>query len=441
MIGYRPLSRRTFLASAGATVALPFLHSALPRAARAQVAAPQRFLGYYVPNGIHMAGWTPSSEGAAYTLPSLLEPLAGVRDKVMVMSGLANRPARPDGPGDHASGTAAFLTNAHPFKTGGANIQNGISLDQRLAQALGGDTPLPSLQVGIDGGSSAGDCDSGYSCAYARNISWASETTPLPKLTSPRVIFDRLFQGLDPQTSMAESQARARRGRSVLDFLRDDARRLGGKLGATDNQKLDEYLTGLRALEQRVGAVSDAPTCDPGGRPGEDFSYPERVIAISDLMVTAMQCDVTRFATFMLGNAASGRSYSFLGVSAGHHEVSHHGRDAGNLDALARIGRWEVEQLAYLLGRMDAVDEGNGSLLDNTLVFFSSEIEDGDTHSHFNMPIALGGSAGGALPTGEHRAYSNDRSVGELFVSVLQAFGLADTRFGDADQPLPGFIV
>lgn len=432
MIGYRKLSRRALLGGAGATLALPFLESALPRAARAQAAKPPlRFLGYYVPCGFRMQHWTPAARGAGYDLPPILAPLASVQGHVSVLSRLANRPARPDGAGDHASGTGAFLTCAHPRKTEGSDIENGISLDQQLANELGGETALRSLQLGIDGGSSAGGCDSGYSCAYARNVSWSGPSTPLPKLTDPSIVFDRLFAGLDAQASAEERERRKRHSASVLDYVLGDAAALTMRLGASDRGKLDEYMTGVRELELRITGEGSGASCDPGQRPGRDFGYEAHVKVMSDLMVLAMQCDVTRFTTFMLGNAASNRSYGFLGVTGGHHELSHHARDPAKLDALTTIGTWEVRQLAYLLDRMAGVDEGGESLLDHSIVFFSSEIEDGDTHSHMNMPILLAGKGGGALNPGRHVVFDGEPSVGNLFVSILRTFGLSDTTFGD----------
>ena len=432
MIGYRKLSRRAILGGVGATLALPFLESAMPRGARAQAAAPPlRFLGYYAPCGFRMQHWTPSATGAGYDLPLILEPIAGVQQHISVLSKLANRPARPDGPGDHASGTGAFLTCAHPHKTEGADIENGISLDQQLANALGDGTTLRSLQLGIDGGDSAGGCDSGYSCAYARNVSWSGPSTPLPKLTDPAIVFDRLFGGFDAQASTEEVARRQRQSSSLLDYVLNDATTLSGRLGVSDRAKLDEYMTGVRELEQRIMSGASGPMCDPGMRPTGDLGYEQHVQVMSDLMVLAMQCDVTRFTTFMLGNAGSNRGYDFLGVTGGHHELSHHAGDAAKLESLTTIGTWEVERFAYLIDKMSKVDEGGESLLDHSVVFFSSEIEDGDSHSHFNMPILLAGKGGGAFTPGRHLVFDDEPSVGNLFVSILNAFGLDDAAFGD----------
>jgi hypothetical protein len=317
-------------------VALPMLEAMAPSVARAQAAAPKRMLAYYVPCGIVMNAWTPAATGASWALTPILTPLAPVKDDVLVLSGLANRPARPDGPGDHASGTGAFLTASHPFKTEGANIRNGISVDQVAANAIGAATLFPSLQLGIDGGSGVGDCDSGYSCAYARNISWASPTQPLPKITSPAVLYDQLFQGFDPDATAEEQARRTLYRTSVLDFVRDEANSLKLRLGTTDRAKLDQYLTGVDELEDKIAKASTGPVCEPIDRPSD----PGDIVAHSDimnrLMTLAFQCDATRVISFMLANAGSNRSYEFLGVSGGHHEISHHQDLQENFDRLHR---------------------------------------------------------------------------------------------------------
>ena len=430
-----PLSRRTFLKGAGTAIALPFLEAMLPRKAWAQAAAaPKRILAYYIPNGIHMAAWTPAAEGA-YELTPILAPLVNVRDDVLVISGLMNEPARPDGPGDHASGTGAFLTCAHPFKTEGADIRNGISMDQVAAGAFGDATLFKSLQLGTDGGGSTGDCDSGYSCAYARNISWADDNTPLAKETNPQAVFDRLFAGRDPRENAEQARKKKLYRLSVLDYVKESATALSTKLGKTDREKVDEYLTGVRELEVRIQMLGES-TCT-GERPAAPANFEERVRIMSDLIVTAFSCDLTRVISFMLGNAGSNHVYSNLGIGDGHHQISHHQGNPVNHQQLTAIDTWEVEQLAYLLQRMKSIQEPNGSLLDNSLVFFSSEIEDGDSHSHYNMPVLLAGKAGGTIRSGRHLV-AQGRKTSELFISMLNASGVNVQTFGDGDRPLDG---
>lgn len=430
------ISRRTLLRGAGAAIGLPMLEAMVPSTARAQsAAAPKRLLFYYVPCGIHMPAWTPSNEGAGYDLKTILSPLESLKDQVLVLSGLENRNARPDGPGDHASGTGAFLTCAHPFKTSGANIRNGISVDQVAANAIGSETLFASLQLGSDGGAGTGNCDSGYSCAYARNISWASETQPLPKETNPRALFDRLFGGTDPLATLEQQRRRRLYRRSVLDFVKQDAATLKTKLGRTDNRKMDEYLTSIREIEMRIEMEGLEPVC-AAERPDGSDDIRARVRNMTDLMVLAFQCDFTRITTFMLGNAGHNRSFSFIGVPEQHHDLSHHQNDQQKFAKLTDIGRWEVEQLAMLLTKMKAIEEPGGTMLDNSLVFFSSEISDGNRHNHDDLPVLLAGGGGGAVRSGRHVRY--DRTpIANLFRSMLGSVGVDGSNFGeDGTGPL-----
>ncbi len=443
------LSRRTLLRGLGTALALPTLEAMLPSIARAQSMMPRRFVAFYVPCGIRMNKWTPAATGANYALSSILQPLGAwngqpsLQADTLVLTNLANRPAQPDGPGDHASGTGAFLTNAHPFKTNGANISNGISFDQMLANAWRGRTRFSSLELGQDGGAASGDCDSGYSCAYARNIAWASATQPLAKETNPQAVFDRLFAGVDPDQTAAAVAKRKKYRQSVLDAVKEDTTSLQGKLGATDKRKLDEYLSGVRELEVRV--ASEQPSvCSPGARPPAWTDIRDKADQFLDLIAFAFQCDLTRSVTYMQQNAGSGYVYRFLNsggspITDGHHTLSHHGGDQAKLDALEVINRWEVEQFAKLARKLKAIREVDGStVLDNSALFFSSEIEDGDSHSHYNMPILVAGKAGGTLRTGQHLRFPDQPSVGNLFVTLAQGLGVNETSFGDSTGTLPG---
>ena len=430
------LSRRTFLRSASAAIALPFLEAMWPASARAQAAASaRRFLAWYVPNGIHMPDWTPTATGANYALPPILAPLASIRSEVLVLTGLANNAARVNVNGDHARGTGSFLTARTVKKTDGADIENGISVDQRIANAIGSETSLPSLQLGGESGGSTGNCDSGYSCAYSRNISWSGPQSPLAKETNPVSAFERLFQGADAQLSPAERERRRLLRLSVLDTVTQDATRLRLELGASDRQKLDEYLAGVRALELRIQNLGGS-ACEATA-PADPADFVERVRAMSDLIVTAFQCDRTRVISFMELNAGSNQTYPWIGVLDGHHQISHHQGNPANFAMLSTIGTWEIEQFAYVLERLDGVQEPTGSLLDSALVFFSSEIEDGDAHRHTNLPILLAGRGGGAVQPGRHLRFSGSPSVADLFLTVLRAFGIQDATFGsDGTTPL-----
>lgn len=435
-------TRRRFLRSALSGLAIPFLPSAVPRAARAEtVETPRRLLFWYVPNGIHMDGWTPTAAGPAYDLPAILQGLGDVQDDVSVLTGLSADAGSDSRGGDHARGTGCFLTSTLVRYTAGEDIENGISVDQVAAQAIGDQTPLPSLELGIEGGSSTGNCDSGYSCAYARNISWAGPTTPLPKLTDPLLVFERLF-GSPAAGSTPEEQARDLLLRtSVLDYALDDAHRLQARLGATDRRKLDEYLTGVRSLETRVQALAEA-VCDPDLDLSSGAELPDTVRMMTDLSVAAFECDLTRVITFMLGNGGSGRTHPHLGITESHHSLSHHGNDPATLDKLVRIATWEVEAFADLVRKLgDTRDAMGERLIDHALVMFGSEIEDGNTHRHRNMPVLLAGAGGGAHTPGHHRVYDAHEPVADLYIAMLASLGVHVDTFGDdGTAPLAGLV-
>lgn len=434
------LSRRSFLrGSLGTAVALPFL-DAMSFDARAQAAAaPRRFMAFYVPCGMHMAAFTPQNEGDLAALPRILEPLEAVKQHTTVVTGLRNRAgdANEDGAGDHARGTGTFLTATRLLKSD-VNIRNNISLDQVMANHLrnSGYAGLPSLEVGCEGGGSTGNCDSGYSCAYVVNVAWGGAQQPLPKETNPRAVFDRLFAGTDPTETRAEIDKRKRYRQSVLDVVKGDAARLSARLGTKDRQKLDQHLTGVRELERRLDS-EEVSVCTPGPRPDGPSGDPTAYIrAMLDLIVNAYACDQTRVATFMLGNGGSNRNFNFIGVNAGHHEASHHQNDPARFEQIQRIDRWEVEQFAYLIDQMSRVDEGNGqTLLDSSLVFFSSEIEDGNSHSHQNLPIVLAGRGGGVVRPGRH-VRAQGRSVSDLFVTALSGMQVPQASFADSGSAL-----
>jgi len=433
-VSRRP-SRRLFLGGAAATVALPFL----PSLAHAQGAPPVRLLFWFVPNGIHMPAWTPTEFGEQFALPPILAPLAPVRHQVQVLTGLTNWPAHAPGvAGDHARGTGSFLTCMPVLKTDGADIVNGVSVDQVAAQALGDQTTFPSLQLGIAGGASVGNCDSGYSCAYTRNVSWAGPSTPLPKITSPQLLFDRLFAGLDLNLTEAERTRRRLYRNSVLDHVVGDIGALSNKLAVADRGRLDEYLTGVRELEVRVAASADAPTCAPGERPPSQWSRTEQIQLMNELTVLALRCDRTRVGSFMMGNGGSSHSFEFLGITGGHHEISHHGNSEANFERLTTIGTWQLEQFGHLLAGLEAVPEGEGTLLDHSAVYFSSEVADGNAHQHWNLPVLLCGGGGGAFTPGRHTDHT-DGLMSDLFLAMLHAAGVPAESFGaESTGPLAG---
>jgi hypothetical protein len=436
-------TRRAFLAGGSVVVGLPFLESLLPRAARAQaVTQPQRLIYWFIPNGINGStanAWKPVDAGAGYTTTPMLMPLDPLRADFQVVSGLQNILGKPDGPGDHAAGTSSAITCAHATKSL-TNIMLGISADQVAAQAFGTQTRLPSLQLGMSGGTATGDCDNGYSCAYARNISWAGPSTPLPKITDPGTVFDQIFKGFTPGQSQADATRRRMLNQSVLDLVTSEASSLSPKLSHTDAHKVQEFLDGVRGLEQQIdGLTSGGQQCTMGTRPTSATDFPSNVKLMCDLMVLAMQCDATRIISFMLGNAASGQTYPSLGITDGHHTISHHGNNPTKLAQLQTIGTWEVQQLAYLMTKMKAVTEGSSNMLYNSAIFMSSDVSDGNSHTHVDMPIILAGHAGGKLSTGRHLAYPTTalQKTSNLLVSVLAAVGVPTPVVGDSSGPLP----
>lgn len=438
------LSRRTVLRGLGVSLALPWLE-ATGTIAKAAVAAPAptRMAFIFVPNGVNLEHWTPKTEGYGFALPSTLEPLAPVKDELLVLSGLTHDKGRAngDGAGDHARSASVFLTGSQPRKTDGEKIRSGISVDQLAAKAVGQRTRFSSLELGVDPGRMAGNCDSGYSCAYSSNISWSSESTPVGKEVNPRLVFERLFASGKPSEIDKSQQQREALQKSVLDFIADDAKRLQSKLGRTDNQKLDEYLTGVREIERRIGTRSAKPVdievdyAIPDGIPG---NYQDHMRMMCDLMILAFQTDSTRIATMMFANAGDNKNYRMIGVPDGHHDLSHHQNDAEKLAKIAKINRFQVQQLSYLLQKMKSIREGERTLLDNSMVVYGSGLSDGNRHNHDNLPILLAGSGGGTIETGRHLRCDSETPVCNLFMSMLDRMGVDTPYIGDSTGRLQG---
>jgi hypothetical protein len=429
-------------------MALPLLETMAPLKSLAQSAAapaPVRMAFLFVPNGIKMDDWTPKSVGTLEGLPHILEPLSPLKDSLTVLTGLAqhNAHALGDGPGDHARSSATWLTGVHIKKTAGSDIRNAISADQVAAAEIGHLTRFASLEIGCERGAQSGDCDSGYSCAYSSSIAWKGEALPLAKEVNPRLVFERLF-GSGSADEAAESRLRRARDRkSILDFVIEDAHNLSGKLGTRDRQKLDEYLTSIREIEQRLikmereagNLVVDATR--PRGIPSD---YGEHIRLMGDMMILAFQTDSTRVCTFMFGNEGSNRGYGQIGIADGHHDISHHGRDQAKLEKKRAIDRYHVEQLAYILGRMRSIKEGNGTLLDNTLLVYGGGISDGDRHNHDDLPILLAGTAGGSLKANRHVKLPQSTPMNNLFLSMLDRVGVRVEKLGDSTGKLQGLF-
>lgn len=435
------VSRRDALRGLGVALTLPWLESLAPAIAfgKSNEASPPRRMAFiFVPNGVHLPNWTPQSEGFGFQLPSTLEPLANVQEELLVLSGLTHDKGRAngDGPGDHARSASVFLTGAQPRKTDGANIRSGLSVDQAAAQQIGGATKFPSLELGCEPGRSAGGCDSGYSCAYSSNISWAGESSPMGKETNPRSVFERLFSPDGIRTMDKDAARRQALKKSVLDFISEDAQRLQRKLGANDNKKLEEYLTGVREVERRIelaeGESLDVKDVDyeaPAGIPSE---YGEHIRLMCDMMVMAFQTDLTRISSFMFADAGSNRSYRQIDVPDGHHTLSHHQSDPKKLGKISKINRFHVAQFAYLLEKMKSIPEGDGSLLDNCMVCYGSAISDGNRHNNENLPILLAGRGGGSIDPGRHVRFQEETPLCNLFMSMLDRVGAPVDFIGDS---------
>jgi hypothetical protein len=439
------ISRRTALHGLGISVALPLLEVMQPGLLFGAQAgkAPQRLAFLYVPNGIHMQDWTPAEEGSGFALPATLKSLEPYRDDLLVVTGLTADKARPhgDGPGDHARAMSAFLTGCQPRKTAGANIKVGISADQVAAQKIGKATKFASLEIGCEGGRQAGNCDSGYSCAYSSTISWRTESSPVAKEINPRLVFERLFSA-DGGKGASEYK-RATYRKSLLDFAAEDAKALKGRLGAIDQRKLDEYLTGVREIEQRLLRAEKDPDVKsvPGGYrapTGLPKDRKEHLRLLADILVLAFQADLTRVATFVFANEGSNRPYREIGVSDGHHDLSHHRGKKDKQEKIQKINQFHVEQLAYLLGRLKAVKEGSGTLLDNCLIAYGSGNSDGNRHNHDNLPILLMGKGGGTVKPGRHVKYPRETPVTNLWLSMLDRAEASVASLGDGTGRLEG---
>lgn len=437
------ISRRTALRGMGTLVALPWLES-LARAdgpVTAAIGPPKRIAFVYVPNGMVMADWRPKATGKLSQLPDILKPLQPFTSHLNVLSELTLDKARAngDGGGDHARAMSAFLTGRQARKTHGADIRAGMSADQHVSGVVGDFTRFPSLELGIERGQQAGNCDSGYSCAYSSNLSWRGESTPNAKETDPKLVFERLFGEGDAKDLAAARAKRELYNRSILDFVSEDAKRLNGSLGGTDRRKLDEYLTAVREIEVRIEKAKRAATSKTTAKPtmqapsGIPKNVTDHVRLMCDLMVLAFQTDSTRVATLPFANDGSNRPYPFIQVSEGHHDLSHHQRNQDKLAKLKKINTYHIENLAYLVGKLQAVKEANGtSLLDNLMLVYGSGISDGDRHNHDDLPILLLGKGGGTIEAGRHLIYSKDTPLMNLYLSLFDRMGAPTERFGDS---------
>jgi hypothetical protein len=438
IITKKHLPRRTVLKGLGATIALPLLDAMVPAfTALAQTAAaPIRRLGvFYVPNGMSMPYWWPKTEGPLTDIPATLKSLAEFKDRLLLCGGLADEAANlVKGGGDHARSAGTFLTCV-PFKyTSGADVYASTSMDQLAAQELSKKTQLASLELGIESNAMLGACDGGSSCAYTNTIAWRNPTTPLPIENDPRAVFERLF-GTSGSTDRNARMARMQRDKSILDFVSGEANSLEKVIGPQDKIKLTEYFDSVRDIERRIRLAQsqssrELPVVDqPVGVPTD---YAQHARLMMDLLALAYQTDLTRISTFMLAREVSGRAYPEIGVPDSHHPLSHHQDEAAKLERLHKINEYQFRQFAYLVGKLAAMAEGDGTMLDHTVFLYGTGISDSNTHFHDDLPIALVGGQASGIKGGRYIRYPKGTPLANLHMTVLEKMGIAVEKFGDS---------
>ena len=437
VITKQALPRRTFLRGMGATLALPFLDAMAP-ALSAGAPRPPRFAAVYVGNGMNMFDWTPPTRGAGFELSPILKPLEPFRRRMLVLSGLDNYPATDQGDtgGQHPRAAPAFMSAVHPKQTEGADVQAGTTVDQMIAERISRDSRLSSLEVSVDRNDVVGACDHGYACAYMNSLSWKTPTMPLPAETNPRFVFERLFGNGD---TAAERRARVEEDRSILDGLSQQIAGLASRLGGRDRAKLDEYLATIRDVEQRIAAAETI---------NSDFAIPERPVGVPetfreyaelmfDLQVLAFEADITRVTSFMMARENINRSYNEIGLPEAHHSMSHHGNNPRKMKDFSTLNAYHVDTLAYYLDRLQSIPDGDGTLLDGTVVLYGSGMSDGNTHNNYNVPVLVVGGPENGIAGNRHLVYPQGTPLANLSLSLLEKFGVHVETFGDSTGHLP----
>jgi hypothetical protein len=429
----KALSRRTLLRGAGATLSLPFLDAMIPAAtAAARTPAPAKRLGYvYIPMGTDHSRWNLGETTTLEKLSPILKPLEPVRQHCSVLSNLELEPAYP---GTHATSNASFLSAARVKHTESSDYYNGTTADQIAAKAIGQETQLPSLELAMDLMQVVGQCDNGYACVYQNNLSWSSPTTPLPAEAHPRLVFEQLF---GDGGSKADRQAALQRRASLLDFVKDDMQRLANQLGASDRERVAHYLDSIREVERRIekaaAAVDEHEMPDLSRPAGVPASYAEHARLMFDLQLLALQGDVTRVITFQLARETSNRTYPEIGVPDPHHPLSHHGNDPAKIERMSKINAFHVGLFAEYVAKLAAVKEGEGSLLDQTLLLYGSGMGNPNVHDHTNLPIIVAGGAGAGVKGNRHLSQEKTVPLANLHLTLLDKAGVKLEKFGDSN--------
>jgi hypothetical protein len=438
IITKKALGRRTFLRGLGAAVALPMLDSMTP-ALSAATSGPIRAAWFYVPNGIDMRNWVIDEPGPLGVLPKILQPLEPLKNELLVLSNLTANWGRPllVGAGDHGRALAAYMTGSFVHQSV-SNLKLGVSADQIIANVVGKQTMLPSLEIGLEETRQAGNCDNGYSCAYAYNIAWKTPTQPLPPISAPRSLFERLF-GVDVFTSPEDRARRLAMRRSILDSVLDSTKSVQAKLGPVDRRKLDEYLTSVREVEQQVAKAETSGTViEPGmekpfGVPAEFGDYFK---LMTDMLFIAFKADVTRVATVMIGREGSNRPYPEIGIPDSHHPITHHQKNPVLLDKITAINTYHTKLFAGFLQKLRDTPEGDSNMLHNSMICYGSGLSDGDTHLHDELPTILAGRGGNFFTPGRHVIYQRETPVTNLFATMGQRMGVRSEHIGDSTGQL-----
>ena len=431
------LPRRTFLRGLGATVALPFLDAMVPAMSAAATKGMPRFTAIYTGNGCNMFDWTPAAEGVGFALSPILKPIEAFRDRTTVVTGLDNYQATDQGDsgGQHPRAAPAFMSCVHPKQTEGADVQAGVTIDQIIADKICRDSKLSSLELAVDRNDVVGACDHGYACAYMNSLSWKTPTMPLPAETNPRFVFERMFGSGD---TAEQRLARAQEDRSILDGVTAEISKLRTRLGGHDRQKLGEYLDAIRDVEQRIAkAESYNSGFDIPDRPvGVPETFKEYAEIMFDLQALAFQADITRVSSFMIARENVNRSYEEIGLPEAHHSISHHGNNPEKMKQYTKLNTYHVEMLAYYLKKLSSIADGDGTLLDRTVVLYGSGMSDGNVHNNYNVPVVVVGGKDQGLRGNRHLKYPKGTPLANLSLTLIERFGVDMKKFGDSTGDL-----